>query len=208
MDAHPEDMNKVDFLRPDGTPSMVTIADWRQLNDATFHAGLESGSQYEYVDEPNRLHFYVIETFRTGGVRSYQVAVRSLDGDGPHVRDVKLRNGKPGKRSRNGWNDCTFSLENRGEFVPTTAVHGEDVDGFLQNDVYRLSATIEGEGWEAQLYNALATAKFGRDVDVPVFVTRTGPGKNSAQVTLTATSESDPTKSDTATCTVNANDLR
>ena len=57
-------------LRPDGTPSMVTIADWRQLNDATFHAGVGSGSQYEYVDEPNRLHFYVIDNFRQSGVRS------------------------------------------------------------------------------------------------------------------------------------------
>jgi hypothetical protein len=44
MDAHPEDMNKVDFLRPDGTPSMVTIADWRQLNDATFHAASSPGA--------------------------------------------------------------------------------------------------------------------------------------------------------------------
>ena len=127
MDAHPEDMNKVDFLRPDGTPSMVTIADWRQLNDATFHAGLESGSQYEYVDQPNRLHFYVIDTFRTGGVRSYKVAVRSLDGYGPHARGVDLANGKVGNRTRDGWTDCTFNLTNTGRFAPTTAVHPEDV---------------------------------------------------------------------------------
>ena len=207
MDAHPEDMNKVDFLRPDGTPSMVTIADWRQLNDATFHAGLESGSQYEYVDEPNRLHFYVIETFRTDGVRSYQVAVRSLNGDGPHLRGVDLANGKVGKRTRDGWNDCTFNLKNTGRFAPTTAVHPEDVDAYLRNDVYRLSASIAGAGWETQLYNALATAKERRDVDVPVFVTRTGSGPSTAVVTLTATSESDPSKTDTATCTVNASDL-
>ena len=207
MDAHPEDMNKVDFLRPDGTPSMVTIADWRQLNDATFHAGLESGSQYEYVDEPNRLHFYVIETFRTDGVRSYQVAVRSLNGNGPHLRGVDLANGKVGKRTREGWNDCTFSLKNTGRFAPTTAAHPEDVDAYLRNDVYRLSASIAGAGWETQLYNALATAKERRDVDVPVFVTRTGSGPSTAVVTLTATSESDPSKTDTATCTVNASDL-
>jgi M6 family metalloprotease-like protein len=207
MDAHPEDMNKVDFLRPDGTPSMVTIADWRQLNDATFHAGLESGSQYEYVDQPNRLHFYVIEKFEQNGVREYQVAVRSLDGDGPHLRGVDLANGTVGKRTRDGWNDCTFNLTNTGRFAPTTAAHPEEVNGYLRGDVYRLSASIAGAGWEAQLYNALATAKERRDVDVPVFVTRTGSGPSTAVVTLTATSESDPSKTDTATCTVNASDL-
>jgi hypothetical protein len=159
------------------------------------------------VDEPNRLHFYVVETFRRHGVRDYQVAVRSLNGDGPHARGVDLQNGKVGKRTRNGWNDCTFNLKNTGSFVPTTAVHPEDVDRFLRNDVYRLSATIEGAGWETQLYNALATAKEGSDVEVPVFVTRTGAGPATAVVRLTATSESDPSKTDTATCTVRAGDL-
>jgi hypothetical protein len=207
IDAHPEDFNKVDFLRPDGTPAMISYGDYRQLSDATFNAGLESGTLYEYVDEPNRLHFYVIEKFEQGGVRSYQLAVRSLDGDGPHLRGVDLKNGKVGKRTRNNWNDCTFNLVNTGEYVQTDAAHPEDVDGYLRNDVYRLSASVEGAGWEAQLYNALATAKAGRDVDVPVFVTRTGAGPSTATVTLTATSESDPSKTDTATCTVSAGDL-
>jgi hypothetical protein len=41
-------MNKLDFKRPNGEPVMRTIADYRQLNDALFHAGLNSGSQYEF----------------------------------------------------------------------------------------------------------------------------------------------------------------
>ena len=81
------------------------------------------------------------------------------------------------------------------------------MDGFLRNDVYRLSATIEGAGWETQLYNALATAKAGDDVEVRAFVTRAGAGPESAVVRLTATSESDPSKTDTATCSVRAGDL-
>jgi len=207
IDPHPEDFNKVDFFRPDGAPAMISYGDYRQLGDATFNAGLESGTDYEYVDEPNRLHFYIIEKFERNGVRDYQVAVRSLNGDGPHLRGVDLANGKVGKRDRNGWNDCTFNLTNTGRFAPTSAAHPEDVDGFLRNDVYRLSASVEGAGWEAQLYNGLATAKERRDVDVPVFVTRTGSGPSTAVVSLTATSESDPSKTDTATCTVNASDL-
>jgi hypothetical protein len=186
---------------------MISYGDYRQLGDATFNAGLESGTEYEYVDEPNRLHFYVIEKFEQNGVREYEVAVRSLDGDGPHLRGVDLANGQVGKRTRDGWNDCTFNLQNTGRFARTTAAHPEDVNGYLHNDVYRLSASIAGAGWEAQLYNALATAKERRDVDVPVFVTRTGSGPSTAVVTLTATSESDPSKTDTATCTVNASDL-
>jgi hypothetical protein len=186
---------------------MVSFGDYRQLFDATFNAGLESGTLYEYVDEPNRLHFYVVDKFDRGGVRSYQLAVRSLDGDGPHLRGVDLASGKVGKADRDGWNDCTFNLTNTGRFVATGAAHPEDVDGYLRNDVYRLSASIEGAGWEAQLYNALATAKERRDVDVPVFVTRTGSGPETAVVTLTATSESDPSKTDTATCTVSAGDV-
>ncbi len=37
------------------TPVMRTIGDYRQLNDALFHAGTGSGSKYEYIDEANRL---------------------------------------------------------------------------------------------------------------------------------------------------------
>ena len=54
----------IDFYRPDGTPVAVVRGDPRQLNDATFHAGTNSGSEYEYVDTFNRLHFYVLDKHR------------------------------------------------------------------------------------------------------------------------------------------------
>jgi hypothetical protein len=149
----------------------------------------------------------VIEKLEQNGIRSYQVAVRSLDGDGPHLRGADLAAGKVSKQDRDGWNDCVFNLRNTGRAAATNAEHPEDVDGYLRNDVYRLSASVDGAGWEIQLYNALATAKERRDVDVPVFVTRTGSGPETAVVTLTATSESDPSKTDTATCTVSAGDV-
>jgi hypothetical protein len=188
---------------------MRTIADHRQLNDAAFHAGTGSGSEYEWVDEPNRLHFYVIDRFvDADGVMTYQVAVRSLDGSGPQARGVDLANGKVGKRTRNGWNTCTFDLENSGEDAATPAdAHPEIVEDYLRNDIYRVSASVAGAGWTAEAYNALATAKFGRSVEVPVYVTREAGGSSTAVVTLTARSESDPTKVDTATCSVRASDL-
>ena len=84
IDAHPEDIKQVDFKKPDGTVVMRTVADYRQLNDALFHAGTNSGSAYEWKDEANRLHFYVVDVKRTQeGILSYKVGVRSLDGAGP-----------------------------------------------------------------------------------------------------------------------------
>ena len=79
IDANPQDINKVDFYRPrTKTPVMRTIGDYRQLNDALFHAGTGSGSKYEFVDEANRLHFYVLGTTKDAdGVQSYDMAVRS-----------------------------------------------------------------------------------------------------------------------------------
>ncbi|TFV33796.1 hypothetical protein E4K10_40685 [Streptomyces sp. T1317-0309] len=60
IDANPQDINMVDFTRPDGTKVMRSIGDYRQLNDGLFHAGTGSGSAYEYTDTANRLKFYVI----------------------------------------------------------------------------------------------------------------------------------------------------
>ena len=69
----------LDFKKPDGTVVMRTPADYRQLNDALFHAGTNSGSAYEWKDEPNGLHFYVIDVKRSKeGILSYQVGVRAM----------------------------------------------------------------------------------------------------------------------------------
>ncbi|HET6547816.1 MAG TPA: M6 family metalloprotease domain-containing protein, partial [Solirubrobacter sp.] len=79
IDAHPEDIGLLDFVGADGTPHPVVIGDQRQLNDASFNAGLNSGSSYEYEDTANRLHFYIID-LRTDadGVLHYKVGVKSL----------------------------------------------------------------------------------------------------------------------------------
>lgn len=101
IDAHPEDIKMVDFKKPDGTVVMRTPADYRQLNDALFHAGTNSGSAYEWKDEANGLHFYVIDVKRSKeGILSYQVGVRAMTaaaGDvslsaHPNGRSVTLNN--------------------------------------------------------------------------------------------------------------------
>ena len=196
VDAHPEDINQVDFLRPrTKTPVMRTIGDYRQLNDALFHAGTNSGSQYEYEDTANRLHFYVLNVHRDAtGVQSYDVAVRSLDGAGPAQRGVLV--GRPtAALNPQGTSSCTFSVTNTGTApqVPVPAAPLDDPNAYTGSDVYRLSAT-GSNGVQVRLTNALAAIKAGQSADIPVYFTGTG------SVTLRATSESDPSKSAVAVC--------
>jgi hypothetical protein len=204
VDAHPQDINTVDFVRPDGTKQFMTIGDYRQLADALFHAGTGSGSQYEYTDTANRLQFYVIDMNRDAkGVLSYKLAVRSLDGAGPHTRGVSLSRGNPTGKVPAEVATCQFPLKNTGQAKPFTNGHPEDVTNYVDSDVYRLSATVTGTGWSVQLPSALVTAKNGTTVTVPVNVVRNATGSLSATVRLTAKSESNATATSTATCQLN-----
>lgn len=186
IDAHPEDIKKIDFKRPDGTPVMRTIADYRQLNDALFHAGTNSGSSYEWTDPANKLQFYVVDVERDArGVLSYTVAARSLEGAGAQARGVRLSGPSSGQLKAGSSTSQAFTLTNTGEAGPMPAANG---------DVYRLSATIEGAGWQVSLPNALATAKSGASTPVTVWINRASTSAAAATLTLTATSENDPTK--------------
>lgn len=202
IDANPQDINKVDFNRPDGTPVLRSVADYRQLNDALFHAGTNSGSQYEFVDSANRLHFYVIgRTTDASGVLSYKVAIRSLDGRGPQPRGVSVAAGQRSGTATTGAT-CTFPVTNTGSSAGTGAGHPEDVRAFLNADVYRLSASVAGAGYRVVLPNALASTGFGTTTSVSVGVAATSAAAATGTVTLRARSESDPAKTATATCTV------
>lgn len=200
IDANPQDINMTDYVLPDGTKVPITIGDYRQLSDALFHAGTNSGSEYEYVDQANRLHFYITNVHRNGkGELSYTVAIRSLDGAGPQKRGVRLLP-TAGLTGADGATTCAFPLTNTGKAAPPQGEHPEDVAQYLNSDVYRLSAKVTGTGWAIALPNALATAKTGTTIKVPVQAKPSGNASRLAQVTLTATSESDPTKKATTTC--------
>lgn len=192
IDTHPEDINMVDYVKPNGEKVMRTIADYRQLNDALFHAGLDSGSQDEWEDTPNRLHFYVVDLKKNKeGILSYTLAVRSLDGSGPQERGVALT-AKAGQAVRQPNTPVVFTLNNTGKTADAGAA------AHLDSDVYRLSVSVEGKGWTAQLLNGLAVVKAGGSQRVTVYVSREDGSAKSARVILRATSESDPSKSATA----------
>jgi M6 family metalloprotease-like protein len=186
IDAHPEDIKQIDFKRPNGEPVMRTVADYRQLNDAAFHAGLNSGSQYEWEDTPNRLHFYIVDIHKDAkGVISYDLGVRSLDGAGPQKRGVSLSAPANAAQVRAANTSVSFKLTNTGAAADAPGdAHPMDAKAFLGKDIYRLKVSVSGQGWDAQLANGLAAVKFGDSAPVPVYVTHTANSAPTATVTL------------------------
>jgi M6 family metalloprotease-like protein len=194
VDPNPQDIGMIDFYRPDGTPVAVVRGDPRQLNDASFHAGTRSDSEYEYVDSFNRLHFYVIDKFRDAdGVLYYDLGVRRFDAAGSFTRGAALGAATKTTSQPGAVVSCSFPLTNTGEAGT----------GVFDSDIYRLSASSSSGDWEITLPNALATAKAGGTTDVEVHATRTG-GADGTTLTLTARSETDPTKAASASCDVAA----
>jgi M6 family metalloprotease-like protein len=173
IDAHPEDINMVDYVKPNGEKVMRTVADYRQLNDALFHAGLNSGSEFEYTDIHNRLHFYVLDIHRNDQeIISYTVGVRSLDSEFTRIPAIVAAPKAAVKINSEGTVEFTLSGD----------------------DICRLSAEVQGNGWEVKLYNELAAPTDGKYVNVPVYL-KASPGcSKKATVILTAVSESDPGK--------------
>jgi hypothetical protein len=202
IDAHPEDINLVDFIKPGtGEKVMRTIADYRQLNDALFHAGLNSGSQYEWKDDGNRLHFYVIDRRAdAAGVLSYVVGARSLDGAGPQARGVTAQ--APASAAANpAAPSFQVTIANTGA-APTASSPAGIASSAFASDIYRVSIATDGDGWNAGLQNALVAAKAGESVLVPVFARRQNASAGALRVTITVTSESDPSKRATTVTTI------
>ncbi len=182
---------------------MITMGDYRQLADALFHAGTRSGSEYEFEDVENRLHFYVIDIHRAAdGVLSYTVAVRSLDGSGgASTHAVELGPGAPDAGRTTGKGAaCWFELRNTGKYVASGAAHPNDATDYLQSDVYRLAAQVDGAGWKVELQNSLAAVGFGASKLVYVAVGAEAGAAGNATVTLTATSESQGSVVSSAVC--------
>lgn len=172
IDANPQDIRKVDYLRPgDGTPVMRTIADYRQLNDALFHAGTRSGSKAEWVDEANRLHFYILDKFvNPDGILSYQVGIRSLDASVRQKQNISVKFDKRSETSE-GFSPLNLLIKNTG---PT--------------DIYRLQVS----GGNAFVTNDLLVVPMGEERTVKVYC----PSKDrSAKYTVQVTSETNPTVS-------------
>jgi M6 family metalloprotease-like protein len=184
IDAHPEDIKKVDYYKPDGKPVMRTIADYRQLNDALFHAGLNSGSLFEWEDTPNRLHFYIIDLKKNDeGILIYEIGVRSLDCQAEDNSRINIVS-PPVRKMTSLSGNFTFLVN---------SITGDKTFSLI-NNIYRLSVDIEGKGWNAQLLNSLISLKTDTPGKIEVFISREDSTSRSAEVTLTLRDECNPSK--------------
>jgi M6 family metalloprotease-like protein len=194
IDAHPQDIGKIDFRRPNGDSVMRSIADYRQLNDALFHAGTRSGSLAEWEDTANRLHFYIVDRKPdTTGATAYTLAVRSLDGSGPQPRGLMTI---PARKSReDGRELVTVTLINSGAAVKLPDdLHPRRRDSAFSSDVYRVTATIRGTGWSADVGNEFVAIPFKEMREVRIMARHNNSASSSATLSWRAASESDPTK--------------
>ncbi|WP_282141617.1 M6 family metalloprotease domain-containing protein [Cytobacillus oceanisediminis] len=182
IDSHAEDINQVDFKRPDGTEAMYSKGDYRQLSDSLFKAGTADGVVSEYKDEHNRLHFYILDKkLDNQGALSYRVAVRHMDDSGSSMRGVAAENSKvqfaaPGRVAA-----YYFKVTNTGNAA----------------DLIRLDAKTEA-GWELMLEHNVIEVQAGETVEVPVYVKIPKTKPVPTNLTFTSTSETDPAKKDTA----------
>jgi len=184
IDANPQDIRKIDYLRPgDGTPVMRTLADYRQLNDALFHAGANSGSKAEWVDQANRLHFYILEKYvNPEGILSYQVGVRSLDGSGKQKRGVTAKFvQKP--ELLDGMQCLNLRITNTGK----PAISSENS---LNYDIYRLSVSCDNQ--KGYSTNELIAIPFGESREVKMYIANERKTNAKSIISVRVTSESDP----------------
>ncbi len=208
IDANPEDINVVDYKRPDGSLAMLSLGDYRQLMDALFKAGTDSGSEYEWLDEANRLQMYVLDRWRAeDGALHYKVAVRSLDGSGPHTRGVDADDAEPAGVRPGFAARCDFPVTNTGEAADVSGTQPDDVQDLVDADVFRLSAQATG-GWDVWLPREVLGVDNGDTASAEVYVARQPGDSSRSTVTLDVTSESDASVVDTVTCNVAIRDTR
>lgn len=151
IDANPQHIKLVDFIRPNGTAAMITTGDYRQLADALFHAGTGSGSKYEFVDEANGLHFYILDIHRDeAGVLSYTVGARSLADASSSEYGIRMTSGAPLELEKMESSSitegilCEFELTNNGTYSGLSKGHAHILSEHLEWDIFHLEADIKG----------------------------------------------------------------
>ena len=209
IDSHPEDINH--------STSSSRTARRRSRRSATSASSTTRRSTRAWtpaprtsgLDEHNRLHFYVVDKRKDARRHPALQGRRASRSTAPARRRAASRCRPPVAEVDAGqWSTCTFALKNTGVAAATDRrCTRRTRHAFLGSDVYRLSAAATGTGWAAQARATRSTAaKFGETVKVPVYVTKaTGAGRG--HVSLTATSESDPSETHDRVCASAAGDV-
>ena len=158
-----------------------------------------SGGEYEYVDRrPTSLHFYILDK-RTDAAGHPALQGRRPLARGRGPADARRRAGRArstGHRPRAS-QTCTFAAQEhgrRGRDDPTAAPAGR------RRRTSTATSTAcrrrpSGTGWTAHLQATRSPPRSSaRRVQVPVYIEKATGAAANGSVTLTATSESDPTK--------------
>ncbi len=181
IDAHPEDINIVDYVRPDGKKIMRTIADYRQLNDALFHAGVNSESLAEWVDESNRLHFYILDLNKDDqGILSYNIGIRSLDGPFDRKDGIKVTSSPAGR------------IGNEGNYFFITVKRTGEKSQPGSPDIFRISAESATNGWHAEVLNSFFSLTPGESIQIPVYVNADTETSGKGNIDISIQSETNP----------------
>jgi M6 family metalloprotease-like protein len=190
VDAHPDDIGAVDYIKPDGTPQPYRFGDYRQLSDALFKAG-RRGTHPElaakgyaragettntFEDTGNNLKFLTLEKRKdSAGVLTYRVAVL-LAKPSPLVQyGVDVAGATSGAPNSKGVSQHTFTVRNTGSAA----------------DIIRVTPTLTGGS--AKVLNDLVEVPAGQTRTVTVYATGAGCG-----LQLAATSEGNTTVTKTA----------
>lgn len=111
-DAFPKDIGGIDYVTASGKKVPYTVGDYRQLADATFHAGNAPNTRNRYTDKANSLRFFILNTKLSKGRRVYTVAVEGLDSPVPNTPATVSRNKHRFHRGR--VTRHTFKISNPG----------------------------------------------------------------------------------------------
>lgn len=175
IDAHPEDMNQVDFTRPDGTEAMYSKGDYRQLSDSLFKAGTAEGVVSEFQDEHNRLHFYMLNKNEAeDGTLSYRIAVRHLDGAGDYQRSISVSEGEIAYASPGRIETHHIQVTNTGNAT----------------DLIRIEVENAAK-WDTQIMHNVLEVEAGETKNVPVYVMLPKVAASPTTLTVTVSSETD-----------------
>ncbi|MGH9252288.1 MAG: hypothetical protein ACRD0W_22640, partial [Acidimicrobiales bacterium] len=80
--------------------------------------------------------------------------------------------------------------------------------GVFGSDVYRITSSIDGDGWSVWEPNEIAAVAAGGSVTVPAYATAAEGASETATLTMTATSESDPSATVTVTVELDSADVK
>ena len=150
---------------------MRTIGDYRQLNDALFHAGTNSGSLAEYEDTPNSLHFYVISTSTRTRRRAPALRDRRAEPDRRRARrrvTSRSRTAPAQTTSRAASRPARSRSRTRAPTRPRARrLHPQDETACLHNDIYRLVDLRDRLGLDGAALQRAGHRAFGETVERP-----------------------------------------